>query len=78
MRDEFRDPRIHPRAGDVVDVDFGDGDIERRKVIKIEHHANAAMVHFHVNGDEAHARSIRMTAWREFADDSAIIDRGLG
>lgn len=75
---DWRDPRIEPAAGDVVDVDLGDGDTERREVISIEKHSLwKRVVRCHIDGDKAHVRNIRIRDWRELADEMTAIKRGL-
>lgn len=72
--DEFRDPRIDPAKGDEVEVDLGDGEIERRSVIAIERHTDGLYVAFHRDNDTTHARRMKLTNWRHYADDSTILD----
>jgi len=76
MRDnDWRDPRINPRAGDIVEVDLGDGETERREVASVARRTNGVTVNYHVNGDAA-VRSSRLCFWRDFADDSTVIRAG--
>lgn len=75
--DEFRDPRIHPRSGDTVDVDLGEGDIERRTVLSVERHSSGNIVRCRIDNDASHVRCIRLRDWQDVANDSAVIDRGL-
>lgn len=76
--DEFRDPRIHPRAGDEVLVDLGDGETERRRVTTIERRGGGDhVVRCHIDGDTQHVRDIRLKHWRELADESTVTDVGL-
>lgn len=70
---EFRDPRIDPKAGDKVSVDLGDGETELRHVVQVEHHAGGNLVRCRINDDTTHTRYIRIRDWREWANDSIVV-----
>ena len=74
--DEFRDPRFDPIPGDVVEVDIGDGEFEKRKVIGRDRRSGDSMVRFRI-GDSTAEHTMRLRHWREYADDSTVLDRGL-
>lgn len=74
MIDTFRDPRTDPIKGDVVEIDFGDGDYEKRTVIGIERHVVSTFVAFRL--EDGSVRTTKLSAWRENANDSTVIVRG--
>ena len=71
----FRDPRFDPVIGDVVEVDLGDGDSEKRKVVGKALRSGEFVVQFTVEGDTA-VHFMRVKHWREYADDAAVLNRG--
>lgn len=73
--DEFRDPRMSPMRGDKVKVDLGDGDTETRTVRGIKR-SGEPWVEFTLDGDAA-VHTMRVRHWREYANDSVVLDRGL-